>query len=661
MSFPNYLLLANLYLAAFFIFYKLLLDKETYFKLNRLYLLFAGLLSMALPFCRTSWLYNETVSTNVQPLVSWDAMVQPIGVLPDNAIQFTFMDGIAIVYLLGIVFFFGRFILNIFRTRKMLSANVDGAAYSFFGKKVIDPSLPAADVISLHEDVHIQQYHSVDVLLFEALIIVNWFNPFIHLYKKSLQDIHEFLADEESANSHGDKHAYAVLIVSDVLGVEPSVLMHGFFKKSLIKKRIYMLHKNKSKRTALLKYGMFLPLFTLAAILSSATLNTNKKLAEIADKVDVEKSIEVVNTILPKAIKINPEKIEKTVNTTPEKTVVSKDIPVEWEGFYKFVAKNIKYPIEAKDKDIAGNTQISFVINNGKVSNVTSVKELGYGCDEEVMKAVLSYKDFDKSFDGKYALGVTFFLQDENNNGSSTEKIRPLEGYKNLSNVAVVAYKKQAKEASLDEVVVNGEPSSSDDKVATIIKKQPGDKVFDFVSIDKQPEFPGGIDKFYRYLSSAIKYPTAASKAGKQGKVFLQFVVEKDGSLTDIQVMRGPDSEINDEAVRVIKNSPNWNPGIQGGKPVRVRYNIAVSFNLDLSNLFSNAHLQGEKKPLYIVDGKPYDGSINNILPEEIQSIEVLKDASATALYGDKGKNGVIIITTKKKKTEEKKTAPKKE
>jgi periplasmic protein TonB len=106
-------------------------------------------------------------------------------------------------------------------------------------------------------------------------------------------------------------------------------------------------------------------------------------------------------------------------------------------------------------------------------------------------------------------------------------------------------------------------------------------KVYDFVSIEKQPEFPGGISKFYGYLSKAIKYPPMAQENNVQGKVFLSFVVEKDGKLTDIQVTRGLGSGTDEEAIRVLKASPRWNPGIQNGKPVRVKYNINVNFTLN--------------------------------------------------------------------------------
>ncbi|WP_316795832.1 energy transducer TonB [Pedobacter agri] len=104
--------------------------------------------------------------------------------------------------------------------------------------------------------------------------------------------------------------------------------------------------------------------------------------------------------------------------------------------------------------------------------------------------------------------------------------------------------------------------------------------VFDFISIEKQPEFPGGIKAFYSFLNENIKYPKEAAKRQIQGRVFLSFIVEKDGSLTGIKVIRGLSFDINDEAVRVLSASPYWNPGIHFGVPVRVKYNINVNFSL---------------------------------------------------------------------------------
>lgn len=104
------------------------------------------------------------------------------------------------------------------------------------------------------------------------------------------------------------------------------------------------------------------------------------------------------------------------------------------------------------------------------------------------------------------------------------------------------------------------------------------EKVYDFVSVQKQPAYPGGISKFYDYLAKEMKYPDAAKKNKTQGKVFASFIVEKDGTLTDVQVIRSLSKETDAEAVRVLKNSPKWNPAQDQGKPVRVKYNIAVNF-----------------------------------------------------------------------------------
>lgn len=105
-------------------------------------------------------------------------------------------------------------------------------------------------------------------------------------------------------------------------------------------------------------------------------------------------------------------------------------------------------------------------------------------------------------------------------------------------------------------------------------------RVYDFVSLEQQPSFPGGMDKFYGYLRKTVKYPPMAQENNIQGKVFLSFVVEKDGSLTDIKVERKLGGGTDEEAVRVLRASPKWIPGIQNGKKVRVKYNIPISFTL---------------------------------------------------------------------------------
>lgn len=101
-----------------------------------------------------------------------------------------------------------------------------------------------------------------------------------------------------------------------------------------------------------------------------------------------------------------------------------------------------------------------------------------------------------------------------------------------------------------------------------------------FTSVENEPSFPGGIEKFYGYLGRAIHYPAVARENNVQGRVIVQFVVEKDGSLTDVHVLRGIGSGCDEEAVRAVKGSPKWQPGIQNGRPVRVQYTVPVNFQL---------------------------------------------------------------------------------
>ena len=90
--------------------------------------------------------------------------------------------------------------------------------------------------------------------------------------------------------------------------------------------------------------------------------------------------------------------------------------------------------------------------------------------------------------------------------------------------------------------------------------------VFLFNKIDKKPKFPGGIEQLLKYLSENIKYPKTAKDAGIQGKVYISFVINKNGEVTDVKAIKGVSKELDEEAIRVISTMPNWSPGIQNGK-----------------------------------------------------------------------------------------------
>lgn len=114
---------------------------------------------------------------------------------------------------------------------------------------------------------------------------------------------------------------------------------------------------------------------------------------------------------------------------------------------------------------------------------------------------------------------------------------------------------------------------------AEVVEEEVEEEIF--VVVEKMPEFPGGQAALFKYLSENVKYPVIAQENGIQGRVICQFVVNKDGSIVDVEVVRsGGDASLDKEAIRVIKSMPKWKPGQQRGQAVRVKYTVPVNFKL---------------------------------------------------------------------------------
>ncbi|MCQ2222914.1 MAG: TonB family protein [Bacteroidaceae bacterium] len=115
--------------------------------------------------------------------------------------------------------------------------------------------------------------------------------------------------------------------------------------------------------------------------------------------------------------------------------------------------------------------------------------------------------------------------------------------------------------------------------VGPVVENVDDDKIFDVV--EQNAQFPGGEEACYQWLSKNIKYPSICQEQGIQGRVFVSFVVNKDGSIVDVKVMRSPDDNLSKEAERVVKLMPKWKPARQGNKTVRSRFNLPVMFRLN--------------------------------------------------------------------------------
>jgi TonB family protein len=163
-------------------------------------------------------------------------------------------------------------------------------------------------------------------------------------------------------------------------------------------------------------------------------------------------------------------------------------------------------------------------------------------------------------------------------------------------------------------------------------------------SVDQMPQYPGGEEALMKFIKNNLHYPKDAVEKGIEGRVTIRLVISSTGEVKDVTVLRGLDPSCDAEALRVIKMMPTWIPGKQSGKAIPVYYTLPIVYKM-------HEGTGEDKNPLLIVDGnsQPFTLLKDTTLlrPSDIKSISILKDSAATAAYGLKGKNGVIIVETK--------------
>jgi TonB family protein len=383
MSAAHYLLQVNIYLIVFYGFYRLLLDRETYFTGNRAYLLGAGVLSLLIPFIRLDWFNSQPVTQRISLNVSELYLTaQPTD---GRTMALDWGSWITLIYVAGAIFFLLRFMFQLFSLSRLMKNIPKGAAFSFFTKVIVDPRLPQQAVVCRHEEIHVRQLHSFDVLFFELLGVFVWINPVIYLYKQNIREIHEYLADAEAARFQGDKQEYALLLLSSAFGVGSNTLTNSFFLKSTLKKRIFMLHKTQSKRSALLKYGLILPVFGLMLLLSSATVRQNEQIKFVATNVLTGAQFEAVEASISPASEADTREAMGAV----QEKVIPPSFPGGMTAFYEYLGRTIKYPAEARKQNIEGKVYLSFMVEkDGSLSNIQVTKKLGGGIDEEAVRVL---------------------------------------------------------------------------------------------------------------------------------------------------------------------------------------------------------------------------------------------------------------------------------
>ncbi|GAB3915457.1 M56 family metallopeptidase [Mucilaginibacter boryungensis] len=670
MTWWHYLLLANVYLTLFFTFYALFLRKETFFNLNRVYLVSSALLSFMIPVIQSDWIKTLFITQKVQETIYHvgPAVMYSFNVTAKAEHALTLGQIAGGIYALGILVLTVKFFYQLAVINYVISQPKSDTTYSFFNRIRIEERDTDNEVITAHEQAHARHWHSADILLLEAIMILNWFNPVVYMYRNAVKHIHEFIADRDVLKAGANKAEYAMLLLSQTFITPPYHLVNPFFNSSLLKRRIMMLHKNKSNRVMLMKYGLSAPLFMLMLVLSSATVNNSKTIQVINNTAQHVFTTPAARTFDPEhlsaddqadlaaAIRQNEQAASQAamdesslqpvnLSGNVKYTAITQNasFPGGQAAFNSYVGGNIRYPAEARQKNIQGKVYCTFIVEkDGTVSNPKVIHGIGGGADEEALKVVAAMPKWAPAMQNGQAIRQQFTI--------------PIS------------------------FTLTGDKTMADE----------GNEVF--TAVEQMTEFPGGLPAFGNYLSKNIRYPAVARENHVQGKVFLTFVVEKDGSITDIKVLRGIGSGADEEAVRVIKNSPKWKPAMQNGRLVRAQFTVPISFALKdndtesngkdtVSNLATiktknaidqNAHKYSannavptrntdtakleahftsvaKSQPVF-ADGRNINAAVINKTPTAgIKVINQFKEKAAKGIISEKATNGVVLMITKHK------------
>ena len=476
MNWLNYLLQVNLYLILFYGFYRLLLRTETFFNLNRGYLVASAALAFFIPLMQSEWVRSWFVTEQISQTITTFYDPQ-IFYLQTNkqAHTLTLGDFMAVFYITGIILGIARFGGNLVYLGKMMkqkTAQKDAKqAFSFFNMLFVSKELKNRSTIMKHEFVHIRQLHSADVLLFELIAIFNWFNPMVYLYKSSIKHIHEFIADEVASRNEISKADYAMLLFQEQFGVQAIPLTNNFFNQSLLKLRIKMLNKERSAQTAMMKYGLIAPLFIVMIVVSSATL-ASKELAKIEQKVEAitdrhleEMIIQPSKTAqevllkdginLSEAFIISPDlvdevkaiaKIQRDTIKEESEIFTAVEQNAEYPGGMKalgmYLQENLKYPESAQKANHSGKVFIQFIVNtDGSTTEFVVLKSTGdKNLDDEglrVMKLVPKWtpgKQSGRIVRSRFIVPINFELKKESE--SSSIFVTPNNGKNTIQNIS---------------------------------------------------------------------------------------------------------------------------------------------------------------------------------------------------------------------------------
>ena len=435
---------------------------------------------------------------------------------------------------------------------------------TIFWKKGISVDSGEGRCMLRHELVHVRLGHSWDKALMQLVCCLFWMNPFFMLFRRELELVHEFAADSES-----NAEELSSLILCTLYPNHYSDFTSRFFQSS-VKRRIIMMTKSKNKKSSMnvLRKMSIVPVALVAIYLfacnSEGQNGVNTVSQPLSESVwqdswkprnDMEEPVIVVG-YGPVKDGI-PQKKDVIVTHESERKIARGVIsyheveqkPV-FQGtdnnFRRYLAWNLTYLAKAQENGICGTVVVSFVIDkDGNVTDVKSPVKIEY-LSNEVERVI-----------------------------QSSSAWKP--GSQGGKNVAVQCY--AFVEFKIDTGSDPAKSSSADVKTQTN-----EEEAMLFATVAVKPTFNGKDAEtgFREYIRENTVYPPESKEKGVTGRVYVEFTIDSDGSVTNVRLLRGADPLLDAEALRVVKASPKWGPGKdKDGKAVKVKYQFPILFNLN--------------------------------------------------------------------------------
>ena len=620
----EYLLKVSAVIAIFYLCYKLFLQRDTFFEHNRWFLLLGLVTSFLVPlFVIPNYIEYAPTETAIYSY-------ENIPLTSENKQSTNILDYFPFIYGLGVLCFSIRFLIQlgslsvvIFKNKSVkdgrytfVKTKKNISPFSFFNWIVYNPTnftQTDLDQIITHEKAHANQYHSIDILFTQLVNIVLWFNPFIWFYNKDLKQNLEFIADKTAQNNLKCKKSYQTILLKTSIPTHQMALSNNFYN-SLIKKRIVMLHKSKSKKINQIKYALVIPLLVLflmsfntkdiyiekeatnfeSSIVHDALSENNfdSLLEETRPNivVDEEKSASKPNKVKPKVNSIIKKNVAKSISKVfQEKTEITIDKNTTDASFNKINTSLKSKGITSKFKSVKRNSQGEIIAIKINVNSETSNANYNISSDDPIKPIIILI-----------------------DNGGKTISI----GNKSINNVVILNESDKTiklKSAKIDSNNMVIKTNSGKDPIYIVKGK-----------VLSKDEFEEINPKQIKSVT-VLKGEKAEAKYGDEGKNGVVIIEKKKNS--EIIIDLDNDDDENEKEIIYIKENDNN----------------------ESKFIIKGTNTNKKDNPLIIIDGKETLDKMKDLDPDDIKEMKVIKGKKAIEKYGEKGENGVIEIITNKK------------